>query len=108
MRRLNFTASDRIERFFRQTSVNTGFRETLRIAEAARRSEHGCGVDHGERVGGVLDTIAYQHDARTSVQQPLPFISKARCLSANRAAKASWSRVRAIRFDRLPVWCCNP
>ncbi len=67
-----------------------------------------CGdVNHRERVGGVLDSIAHQHHAWISVQWLRPFSNAARCFSANRAAKASWSRVRAIRSGRLPLWCCN-
>src|ERR1043166_2216584 len=105
MLRLNLAAGNRTERLSRQARAYTGLSQSFRIPETACCSEHRGGMNHGQGVGGILNSIAHQHDTLITVQRKLPFFSAARVFSANRRAKASWSRVRAIRSARLPLCC---
>ena len=72
MQCLNLVAGNRAEHFSPQSGPNTGFRQPFRVTKTAPRSEHRGGVNHGERVGRVLNSIAHRALALVVLQHVVP------------------------------------
>src|SRR5260370_34415207 len=100
MERLHFGTGDRTELFSRQGRINSRLRQPFRVAETARCAEHCSGMNHGESIGGIFNSITHQCHTPISVYWQFSFFSAAPCLFAKLVPKPARSGGQTIRSKR--------